>query len=157
MVEEISGLKEFGFVTSHPRDTTVALFKAMAECQKFNRYLHLPMQSGSDRILELMRRGYTRKFYLDLVADYRKIVKRGKLSTDIIVGFPSETEEDFQQTLDLLRKVQFDKAYIFKYSSRPGTKAEEYPDNVARKEKERRHRMALELQKEISRRKRCID
>jgi len=153
MVERIADLKEFSFLTSHPKDTSIDLFKSLAECQKFNRYLHLPVQSGSDRILKLMQRGYTRKFYLDLVDNYRKIIKKGTLSTDIIVGFPTESEKDFQDTYDLIKEVRFDKAYIFKYSVRPHTKAQEYPDDVDREEKERRHKIILELQKRISKEK----
>ncbi|MEW5816069.1 MAG: MiaB/RimO family radical SAM methylthiotransferase, partial [Spirochaetota bacterium] len=103
MVNGIKGIKEFSFVTSHPKDTSLDLFKAMQECEKLKKFLHLPVQSGSDRILKLMNRGYTRKFYLDLAQNYRKIVKGGALSTDIIVGFPGETENDFQDTFDLVK------------------------------------------------------
>ncbi|MCM8782729.1 MAG: tRNA (N6-isopentenyl adenosine(37)-C2)-methylthiotransferase MiaB [Candidatus Omnitrophica bacterium] len=151
MVNGLKGLKEFGFITSHPKDTTIDLFKVLAECGKFNKYLHLPVQSGSDRILKLMNRGYTKEFYLNLIDGYRKIIKGGTLSTDIIVGFPTETEEDFRQTFDLVKEVKFDKAYIFKYSARPNTKAAEYADGIEKKEKERRHKLILDLQKEISR------
>ncbi|MCM8800604.1 MAG: tRNA (N6-isopentenyl adenosine(37)-C2)-methylthiotransferase MiaB [Candidatus Omnitrophica bacterium] len=150
LVNEIKGLEEFGFITSHPKDATEEFFKAISDCQKLKQYLHLPVQSGSDRILKLMNRGYTRGFYLSLVDRYRKIVKRGSLSTDIIVGFPSETEEDFLDTYNLVKDVQFNNAFIFKYSVRPNTEAEKLPDNVDKKEKERRHRLILELQKNIS-------
>jgi tRNA-2-methylthio-N6-dimethylallyladenosine synthase len=98
-----------------------------------------------------MNRGYTRGFYLDLVDNYRKIVKGGALTTDIIVGFPTENEEDFKDTYNLVKDIRFDAAYIFKYSPRPHTEAEELPDDVDRQEKERRHQLILELQKEISR------
>jgi len=152
-VNGLKGLKEFGFITSHPKDTTVDLFKALAECRKFNNYLHLPVQSGSDRVLKLMNRGYTREFYLNLVDNYRKMIKDGTLSTDIIVGFPSETEVDFQDTFNLIKEVEFDKAYVFKYSVRPNTKAAEFADNIERQEKERRHKLILDLQKSISRTK----
>jgi len=150
MVNDISGLKEFSFVTSHPKDTSLELFQAMADLQKLKKYLHLPVQSGSDRILKLMNRGYAQKFYLDLVGNYRKIVKDGVLTTDIILGFPTETEEDFQATFDLVKNVEFDAAYIFKYSTRPHTEAEKILDDVPQKEKERRHALILELQKKIS-------
>ncbi|MCM8770266.1 MAG: tRNA (N6-isopentenyl adenosine(37)-C2)-methylthiotransferase MiaB [Candidatus Omnitrophica bacterium] len=152
-VNSVKGLEAFGFITSHPKDTTLDLFKALANCERFNKYLHLPVQSGSDRILKLMNRGYTREFYLNLVEGYRKIIKKGSLSTDIIVGFPSETEADFQQTYDLVRRVEFDKAYIFKYSVRPNTKAAEFVDDVEKREKERRHQLILDLQKSISKAK----
>jgi tRNA-2-methylthio-N6-dimethylallyladenosine synthase len=127
----------------------------MEDAQKLKKYLHLPLQSGSDRILTLMNRGYTRKFYLDLVDNYRKIVKDAVLTTDVIVGFPTETEEDFQNTYNLVKNIQFDAAYIFKYSPRPHTEAEKLPDDVARKEKEQRHKIILDLQKGISAKKKC--
>ena len=154
LVNSIEGLKEFGFITSHPKDTSLDLFKAMAELKRVKKYLHLPVQAGSDRILKLMNRGYTGKFYLDLIEKYRKIVKGGVLTTDIIVGFPSETEEDFQDTYNLVKDIQFNAAYIFKYSVRAGTHAAGMPDDVCLEEKERRHRLILELQKGISREKR---
>jgi tRNA-2-methylthio-N6-dimethylallyladenosine synthase len=100
-----------------------------------------------------MNRGYTRKFYLDLVDNYRKIVKNGILTTDIIVGFPGETEEDFQDTRSLLEEVKFDAGYIFKYSTRPHTQAANLADDVPLDEKEKRHKIILELQKSISRKK----
>jgi tRNA-2-methylthio-N6-dimethylallyladenosine synthase len=127
----------------------------MAKSDKLKKYLHLPVQSGSDRVLKLMNRGYTRRFYLDLVDNYRKIVKDGILTTDIIVGFPTETEEDFRDTYNLVNDIQFNAAYIFKYSPRPHTEAEKLTDDVEKKEKERRHKIILELQKEISRKKKC--
>jgi tRNA-2-methylthio-N6-dimethylallyladenosine synthase len=153
LVNAVKGLKEFSFITSHPKDTSVGLFQAMAECDKLKKYLHLPVQSGSDRILKLMNRGYTRKFYLDLASNYRKIIPDGALTTDIIVGFPGETERDFRDTLDLVKGLKFDAGFIFKYSIRPHTEAAKLVDDVPRKEKERRHALILELQKKISRKK----
>lgn len=150
-VNLINGLKEFSFVTSHPRDTGAGLFKAIAGADKLKKYLHLPVQSGSDRILKLMNRGYTRNFYLDLAADYRRIVKGGALTTDIIVGFPTETEEDFHDSSELVRAVGFEAAYIFKYSPRPHTEAAKIADDVKREDKERRHKIMLDLQRGISR------
>jgi len=155
MVNNIPGLKEFSFVTSHPKDTTIELFKAMQELEKLKKYLHLPVQSGSDKILKLMNRGYTRKFYLELVENYRKIIKKGALTTDIIVGFPTETERDFQDTYDLVKDVGFAAAYIFKYSPRPHTAAAKMGDDVPQEEKERRHALILNLQKKISKNKQC--
>ncbi|MCM8795234.1 MAG: tRNA (N6-isopentenyl adenosine(37)-C2)-methylthiotransferase MiaB [Candidatus Omnitrophica bacterium] len=152
-VERVKQLKEFSFITSHPKDTTFDLFRVMADCEKLKKYLHLPVQSGSDRILRLMHRGYTRKFYLDLINSYRKIVKGGVLTTDIIVGFPTESRQDFEDTYDLVKKIEFDAAYIFKYSPRPHTEAQRLPDDVPKAEKERRHRLILELQKNISNKK----
>ncbi len=149
-VNKIKGLKEFSFITSHPKDTSAELFKAMADLGKLKKYLHLPVQSGSDRILKAMNRGYSRKFYLDLAQIYRKAVKGASLTTDIIVGFPGESEKDFQDTFDLVKGLCFNAAYIFKYSPRPHSQAARLPDDVPRQEKERRHRLILELQKEIS-------
>ncbi len=149
-INAIKGLKEFSFVTSHPKDTSLELFKAMAELEKLKKYLHLPVQSGSDKILKLMNRAYTRKMYLDLAENYRKIVKGGSLTTDIIVGFPGESEEDFKDTLDLVKDIRFNAAYIFKYSPRPHTEASKLADTVEKEEKEKRHKLILELQKEIS-------
>lgn len=153
MVNKINGLKEFGFITSHPKDTNLDLFKAMQDLEKLKKYLHLPVQSGSDRILQLMNRGYSKKFYLELVNNYRKIVKGGLFTTDVILGFPSETDKDFQETYDLVKAIEFDAAYIFKYSTRPHTEAARLIDDVPKDEKERRHALILELQKDISRQK----
>jgi len=152
-VNSLKGLKEFSFITSHPKDTSTDLFKAIADLEKLKKYLHLPVQSGSDKILKLMNRGYTRKFYLDLVDNYRKIVKGGILTTDIIVGFPNETESDFEGTRNLLEEVRFNAAYIFKYSTRPHTEATKLDDNLPLEEKEKRHGEILELQKKISKSK----
>jgi tRNA-2-methylthio-N6-dimethylallyladenosine synthase len=150
MVNNIKDLKEFDFITSHPKDTNTELFKAMAGLDKLKKCLHLPVQSGSNRILQMMNRGYTRELYLDLIQNYRKIVKGGLLSTDVIVGFPTETVEDFHETFDLVKESRFNSAYIFKYSHRPGTQAADLLDDVLREEKERRHKLILDLQKEIS-------
>jgi tRNA-2-methylthio-N6-dimethylallyladenosine synthase len=154
MVNEVKGLKSFSFITSHPKDTSKEMFTAMAGLEKLEKQLHLPLQSGSDRILKLMNRGYTLKEYLKRIEEYRKIVG-GKLSTDIIVGFPTETEEDFLATKKVLEAVKFDSAYIFKYSLRPHTAASRFPDDVPQEEKEKRHRILLEFQKKISRKKKC--
>jgi tRNA-2-methylthio-N6-dimethylallyladenosine synthase len=157
LVELVKGLEEFSFITSHPKDTSLELFKAMAELEKLKKYLHLPVQSGSDRILKLMNRGYTRKFYLDLADNYRKIVKSATLTTDIIVGFPTETEADFCKTHNLVKDIEFDAAYIFKYSPRPHTEAEKLVDDVERKEKEKRHKTILDLQRDVSNKKKCLE
>ncbi|MBU4346568.1 MAG: MiaB/RimO family radical SAM methylthiotransferase, partial [Candidatus Omnitrophica bacterium] len=155
-IDSIKGIKEFSFITSHPKDTSFDLFKAMQELGKLKKYLHLPIQSGSDRILKLMNRRYSRKFYLDLVQNFRKIVKDGVLTTDIIVGFPTETEDDFAGTYNLVKDVQFTAAYIFKYSPRPHTEAEKLADDVDKKAKEARHKGILDLQKRISNKKKCL-
>lgn len=148
-VDQIEGLQEFGFVTSHPKDASIDLFKAMAQLDKVKKSLHLPVQSGSDRILKLMNRGYTRDQYVDLVRAYRRLIPRGRLTTDVIVGFPSETHDDFLETYRLMKEVTFDAAYIFKYSPRPHTDASRFPDDVLQKEKEKRHKTLLDFQKEL--------
>ncbi|HOW43149.1 MAG TPA: tRNA (N6-isopentenyl adenosine(37)-C2)-methylthiotransferase MiaB [Candidatus Omnitrophota bacterium] len=152
-VAQLKGVDELSFITSHPRDTTVEIFRVMAEYANIKPYLHLPFQAGSNAVLKRMNRGYTREYYLDLARQYRKLVPGGALSTDIIVGFPGETQEDFQQTVDLVRDVEFESAYIFKYSPRPHSEAYAWADTVEQAEKERRHALILDLQKTISRRK----
>ncbi|MFQ5681148.1 MAG: radical SAM protein, partial [Candidatus Omnitrophota bacterium] len=151
MVSEIEGLKEVGFITAHPKNTSGELFRLMASCSKIKKRLHIPFRSGSDRILASMKRGYSRREYLDLVGQYRDIVPGGELFTDVIVGFPGEREQDFRASYDLMLKVRFNAAYIFKYSPRPHTPAEKMRDDVSPQEKQRRHSLLLELQKKISR------
>ncbi len=154
MVNDIEGLEQFSFLTSHPKDTSVELFTAMRDLKKVKKQLHLPVQSGSDRILKMMNRGYTVKQYLELVDKYRQITA-GTITTDIIVGFPGETESDFNLTYDLMCKAGFNAAYIFKYSPRTQTEAEGLKDDVPQKEKESRHKILLDLQKGISKKKKC--
>lgn len=141
------------FTTSHPFDAHERLFRAMAECRSVCEYLHLPVQSGSNRVLKAMRRGYTVEAYLAKVARLRELVPDISLSTDIIVGFPGETDDDFEATRSLMERVEFDSAFLFKYSPRPGTEAAGWVDDVPRGVKEARHRVLLDLQQAISRRK----
>jgi len=148
-VEKIDGMEELSFITSQPKNVPEGLFELMAKSKKISKQLHLPFQSGSDRILKLMNRGYNREKYLQLVADYKRIVK-GSLSTDIIVGFPTETEEDFEQTKDIVEKVEFEKAYIFKYSPRMHTASAKLKDDIPDDIKSKRHKILLDLQKKIS-------
>ncbi len=149
-VHAIEGVKEITFTSSHPRDSGTRLFKAIGGLERVRKWLHLPFQSGSDRILKAMNRGYNSKYYLELAREYRKIVPGGELSTDVIVGFPGETEEDFQATYRMVEEVHFNTAYIFKYSPRPHSRAAGLEDDVPRQEKERRHKLVLDLQKRIS-------
>ncbi len=141
------------FTTSHPFDAHAELFRAMAECRSVCEYLHLPVQSGSDRVLRAMRRGYTVEAYRAKAARLRELVPDVALSTDIIVGFPGETETDFEATAALMAAVEFDSAFIFKYSPRPGTEAAGRADDVPRPVKEARNQALLALQAGISRRK----
>ncbi|MCQ9206139.1 MAG: MiaB/RimO family radical SAM methylthiotransferase [Omnitrophica bacterium] len=149
MVDAIEGVEEISFITSQPRNTTKELFTFMAKSSKMKNSLHLPFQSGSDRILKLMQRGYSCQKYLSLVDDYRRIV-RGQLSTDVIVGFPTETDKDFEQTKEILEKVRFKGAYIFKYSPRSRAQSAKITDDVSEEVKKKRHRILLDLQKKIS-------
>ena len=149
-VNGLNGLKEFDFFTSHPKDAGEDSFVALRDLDKLVKRLHLPLQSGSDRILKLMNRGYTVKDYLALIDSYRKIVSGGLLTTDIIVGFPTETNADFKQTCALVKQARFNAAYIFKYSSRPGTEAAKMADQLNLQEKEKRHKIILDLQRGIS-------
>ena len=137
------------FTTSHPFDANERLFAAMRDCESVCEWLHLPVQSGSNRILRAMRRGYTAEAYLDKIGRLRRLIPDISLSTDIIVGFPGETDEEFEQTLGLLREVEYDNAYIFKYSPRPGTDAAARPDDVSKDVKEARNQEALALQDRI--------
>jgi len=146
----IRGLARLRFVTSHPRDITEELLRAMAELPVVMPMLHIPAQSGSDRILAAMRRGYTRARYEEVLARSRELVPGIEIVSDFIVGFPGETERDFEETLALVRQARFQSAFVFKYSPRPGTPAARLRDDVPRELKEERHRRLSELQREIS-------
>ena len=148
--EEAQGMR-VRFTTSHPKDMSDETLKVIAEMPNVCRHIHLPVQSGSDRILKLMNRKYTREWYLDRVAAIRRIIPDCGLSTDIFVGYHSETEEDHQMSLDLMREVGYDSAFMFKYSERPGTYASKHlPDDVPEEEKIRRLNELIALQTEIS-------
>ncbi|MBI2093582.1 MAG: MiaB/RimO family radical SAM methylthiotransferase [Candidatus Omnitrophica bacterium] len=141
------------FTTSHPFDATERLFETMRDCPSVCEYLHLPVQSGSNRILRAMRRGYTVRHYLEKIEQLRHRVPEVGLSTDIIVGFPGECDEDFQATIRLMRDVRYDNAYIFKYSPRPGTDAAAKEDDIPQAVKEERNQILLSLQREIEQEK----
>jgi tRNA-2-methylthio-N6-dimethylallyladenosine synthase len=139
------------FTTSHPKDMSDETLHVIAEMPNVCKHIHLPVQSGSDRILKLMNRKYTREWYLDRVAAIRRIIPDCGLSTDIFVGYHSETEEDHQLSLSLMREVGYDSAFMFKYSERPGTYASKHlPDDVHEEEKIRRLNELIALQTEIS-------
>lgn len=129
-VEQIPGLKRIRFMTSHPKDLSDDLITVMAKSEKICRHMHLPVQSGSSRLLERMNRRYTKEHYLELVRKLREAIPDISLTTDIIVGFPGETEEDFEETLDVVRQAEYDSAYTFIYSKRTGTPAANMPDQV---------------------------
>ena len=139
------------FTTSHPKDMSDETLRVIAEMPNVCKHIHLPVQSGSDRILKLMNRKYTREWYLDRVAAIRRIIPDCGLSTDIFVGYHSETEEDHQLSLSLMREVGYDSAFMFKYSERPGTYASKHlPDDVPEEVKIRRLNELIQLQTEMS-------
>ena len=134
-VEKVEGIERIRFMTSHPKDLSDELIQVMKESKKICRHLHLPLQSGSTRILEKMNRRYTKDSYLALAEKIRREIPDISLTTDIIVGFPGETEEDAEDTIDVIRKVQFDNAFTFVYSRRTGTPAavmEQGPEDKVR-------------------------
>ncbi len=147
-VEKIDGLERIRFMTSHPKDLSDELIEVMRRSKKICRHLHLPVQSGSSHILQKMNRRYTKEQYLALVDKIKAAVPDISLTTDIIVGFPGETEEDFQETLDVVRKVRYDSAFTFIYSKRSGTPAavmeDQVPEDVV---KDRFNRLLAEVQK----------
>lgn len=151
MVARISPELRVRFATNHPKDISDELIETMARYDNICNHIHLPIQSGSDRLLEKMRRRYTAEWYLERVAMIREVLPGCGITTDVIAGFCSETEEDHQQTLELFRKVGFDYAYMFYYSERPGTlAARHYPDDVPLDVKTRRLNEIIALQSELS-------
>ena len=153
-VEKIEGLERIRFMTSHPKDLSDELIEVMAKSKKICQHLHLPLQSGSSRILKIMNRKYTKEHYLELVEKLRKAMPDISLTTDIIVGFPGETEEDFQETLDVVRKVRYDSAFTFIYSKRTGTPAavmeNQVPEDVVKDRFDRLLKEVQEIAKETS-------
>jgi tRNA-2-methylthio-N6-dimethylallyladenosine synthase len=149
-VHEIEGLERIRFTSPHPKGYGDDLIEAFGHLPKLVESAHLPVQSGSDRVLKLMHRGYTRQRFLDIIAKLRRVKPEIGLSTDLIVGFPGETEEDFEQTLSLVREVNFDQAFIFKYSERRDTPAAAMPGQVPQAEREERNQRLLSLVNEIA-------
>ncbi len=152
-VHEIEGLERIRFTSPHPKGYGDDLVEAYGRLPKLVESAHLPVQSGSDRVLKLMHRGYTRQRYLELIGKLRRVQPRIGLTTDFIVGFPGETEADFEDTLSLVREVQFDQAYIFKYSERRDTPAATMPDQLPREVREERNQRLLKLVNEIASRR----
>ena len=152
-VQEIDGLERIRFTSPHPKGYGDDLVEAYKRLPKLCQSAHLPVQSGSDRVLKAMHRGYTRARYLSLVEKLRQARPSIGLTTDIIVGFPGETEEDFGETLSLAREVQFDNAYVFKYSTRKDTPAAQLPEQVPAELKEERHARLLETINAIGQRR----
>ena len=150
VAEAVPGMR-VRFTTSHPKDMSDETLQVIASHDNICKHIHLPVQSGSDKILKLMNRKYTIEWYLDRVAAIRRIIPECSITTDIFVGYHDETIEDHQMSLDLMKKVGYDSAFMFKYSERPGTYASKHlPDNVAEEEKIRRLNEMIKLQTEIS-------
>ncbi|SJZ60406.1 tRNA (N6-isopentenyl adenosine(37)-C2)-methylthiotransferase MiaB [Selenihalanaerobacter shriftii] len=149
-LDQIKGLARIRYMTSHPRDFTNDLIDTIANTEKVCQHFHLPIQSGSDRILKEMNRGYSQTEYLNLVKNIRKKMPDAAISTDIIVGFPGETEEDFAETLKVVKEARFDMAYTFKYSQRSGTPAAEMKEQITEEVKKARLQRLMDLQSTIS-------
>lgn len=147
----MEGIERIRFITSHPWDAVEDLFCAMQELEHVCEHLHLPVQSGSDRVLERMRRGYTAEEYLRKLDLLRRKVPGVAVTTDVIVGFPGETGEDFEATVKLMERVRFDSAFLFKYSPRPFAAASRWQDDVPEQAKDERLQLLLKLQERISR------
>ena len=152
-VAAIDGIERVRFTTSHPKEFGDALIQAYADVPELARYLHLPVQSGSDRILDLMKRGHHRAEYIDKMLRLKEAAPGISIASDFIVGFPGETDEDFEQTLDLIRTIGFDQSFSFIYSARPGTPAAALPDDISVADK---HARLDELQALISAQARAI-
>lgn len=153
MVNDRTDIEWIRFMTSHPKDLSDKLIERITSLPKACRHIHLPLQSGSDRILEKMNRGYTSGDYLILVERIKERMVNVSLTTDVIVGFPSESQEDFQKTLEIMKTVEFDSAFMFRYSVREGTGAAAWEDDVPDEEKLKRLYELIHLQKEISKRR----
>lgn len=150
MINDIPGDFLIRFMTSHPKDATEKLFKTMAECKKCAHQLHLPVQSGNDRVLRAMNRGYTAEQYLEKVRTARRYMPDLVITTDIIVGFPGETDEEFEDTIRLCDEVRYDAMFTFIYSKRVGTPAASMPDSATREDKQRRFDRLLDAANKVS-------
>jgi tRNA-2-methylthio-N6-dimethylallyladenosine synthase len=150
VVNGVEGLRRIRFTSPHPHEFTPDVIEAMAESEKVCEHIHFPLQSGSDRLLKAMQRSYRRERYLGWLERIRAAIPGIAVSTDVIVGFPGETEEDFLDTLDVVRRARFDQAYTFQYSPRPGTRAATMPDQLPKEVVQERFDRLVELQQEIS-------
>ncbi|MDZ7672530.1 MAG: tRNA (N6-isopentenyl adenosine(37)-C2)-methylthiotransferase MiaB [Halanaerobiales bacterium] len=149
-LDQVKGLKRIRYMTSHPRDFDEKTIKTVANTEKVCEHFHLPIQSGSDDVLHQMNRGYTKEEYLKLIDLIHKYVPNNSISTDIIVGFPGETDQDFEDTIDLVKKVKFDMAFTFKYSKRTGTPAAKKDNQVPEEVKDERLQRLMDVQNKIS-------
>jgi tRNA-2-methylthio-N6-dimethylallyladenosine synthase len=149
-LEGVNGIERIRYMTSHPRDFNERLIAAIAGLRKVCEHFHLPVQAGSNRILKEMNRGYTREQYLGLIKKIRSYVPQANITTDIMVGFPGEDEDDFSDTMDLVRQARFDSAYTFIYNTRPGTPAADMEGQVPEEVKKERIQALIKLQNKIS-------
>ena len=153
MVNDIEGLERIRFMTSHPKDLSDKLIDAFNTCDKLCHFMHLPVQAGSSRVLKRMNRSYTREQYIALVEKFRKAVPDIAISTDIIVGFPGETEEDFDDTLSLCREIDYDSAFTFIFSRRKGTPADKFEDQIPEETKHERFNRLVDIVNDSAARK----
>ncbi len=149
-LDTVEGVERIRYMTSHPRDFTDRLIDVIASSRKVCEHFHLPVQAGGNNVLRRMNRGYTKEIYLELVQKIRARIPHASITTDLIVGFPGETEEDFADTMDLVRRVRFDAAFTFVYNKRSGTPAAEMPDQVPDQVKKARIQELIEVQNAIS-------
>jgi len=147
-IAKVSGLERIRYTSPHPQDITDDLLNVMSEYDNICNYVHLPLQAGSNRILRRMNRTYSKEHFLSLVSKIRNTLPNVGISTDIIVGFPGETDDDFIETLNVMDEIKFDSAFNFKYSPRRGTKASEYDDQISEEVKQSRLQSVINLQKE---------
>ena len=143
-INEIDGIERIRYMSSHPKDFSDELIDVMNECSKVCKQLHLPVQSGSNRVLKVMNRHYTREYYIEKIEKIKKLIPDIGITTDIIVGFPGETEEEFEETLDLVKKVRYDSAFMFLYSNRKYTKADMMPNQIDEDIKHKRFNRLVE-------------
>jgi tRNA-2-methylthio-N6-dimethylallyladenosine synthase len=146
-IAKIPGLKRIRYTSPHPQDITDDLLYIMSDHDNICNYVHLPLQAGSDRILKRMNRTYSQEHFIDLANNIRKILPNVGISTDIIVGFPGETNDDFNETINVMNEIKFDSAFSFKYSPRRGTKASEFDDQIPESIKQNRLQQIIDLQK----------
>jgi tRNA-2-methylthio-N6-dimethylallyladenosine synthase len=149
-IEKIDGIRWIRFMTSHPRDFSKETIKRISQLTKVCEHYHLPVQAGSNKVLKKMKRGYTREKYLDLVQFVRDSIKDACITTDIICGFPGESEEDFEETLSLVKKVRYESAYMYYYSPREGTQAAEMADQIPEKIRKERLSRLIDIQNNIA-------
>jgi tRNA-2-methylthio-N6-dimethylallyladenosine synthase len=152
-IDKSNNIRRLRFITSHPKDIDTSLFEAMRDCKSLCEHIHLPLQSGSTKILQRMNRKYTREHYLDIVSTLRETIPDASITTDIMVGLPGETDKDFEDTMDMVDRIRFDFAYMFKFSKRKGTRAYNMDGQVAEKVKKERLTKLIETQNKITRQK----